>query len=699
MESVIQVKLPPIRNFSTGGGHGPEDTLIEGDAKIVTKKWQGYPPVNLNVVGKPMPPLAEIAIPRFTGKAEYTSRVLLPGSLYAKFLTSPHPHARIKNIDTAKAEKLPGVAYILTYKNAPRSYLLPQELSFQGEVVAIVAAATEDLAEDAVEAIEVEYEVLPSAPTVKDVMGTNAPDLRGGKGNLVLINPSSPHYDPKATWVAKMGDVEKGFAEADIVKEFTYYFGGATAVPIQPVSALAKWDGEKLTFWGMGQGIYPVRSQIARGLAIDEKNIRYVNKYNGCTFGSTNANSRIYPWIAYIAKQTGKPVKAMLPKDQELALITVKPENIVKFKVGAMKDGRMVALHHEIHLSMGDQEGAGHATGEISKNATELHTTKVPNWRSLWYAYKTNTIRAGICRSYTQQEVKWSWENMIDEMAEAVGKDPVEFRLMHVPRPGTKFNKTWHEDLGNRFEAENGEVHLDSYASVEVLQEGAKAIGWDRRNPKAAASPGRFKRGIGVAMSQHHPGHMGYHDGEAYFEKVTVNENGGQGMFGAQVEVRTDGTILMRNAMPESGTNHDTALAHIVAEMLGFTSRDPVHVIWGDSDIGPASSTWVAGKTITLQGAAVCSATDKLRKDLLRRASDALKVDAAKLTIRDGVISSSEDPKKRITFVELVRANKGVIAQQGRGVNKDQGRALTKGVAATFAVSYTHLTLPTILRV
>src|SRR3989454_9218642 len=211
MESVIQVKLPMVRNFSTGGGHGPEDVLVEGDRKIVTKKWQGYPPVNLNVVGKPMPPLPEVAIPRFTGKAEYATRVRLPDMLHAKVLTCPHPHARIKNLDTSKAEKMPGVRYVLTYRNAPPTYPLPQELNFQGEVVAIVAAETEDLAEDAVEAIEVEYEVLPFAANLAQIMSPNAPDLsRGGgqrRGNLT-------------TSLAQYGDVENGFREADIIKEF-----------------------------------------------------------------------------------------------------------------------------------------------------------------------------------------------------------------------------------------------------------------------------------------------------------------------------------------------------------------------------------------------------------------------------------------------------------------------------------------------
>ena len=138
-ESVIQVKLPAVRNFSTGGGHGPEDTLVEGDEEFVTKKWQGYAPVNLNVVGKSMPPMAEVSIPRFTGKAEYASRVWFPNLLYVKMLGCPHPHAKITKIDTSRAERMPGVSHILTYQNSPATHPMPQELHLSGEMVAFVA--------------------------------------------------------------------------------------------------------------------------------------------------------------------------------------------------------------------------------------------------------------------------------------------------------------------------------------------------------------------------------------------------------------------------------------------------------------------------------------------------------------------------------------------------------------------------------
>jgi CO/xanthine dehydrogenase Mo-binding subunit len=685
----IIIRQPAVRNFSTGGGHAPGDTLTEGDEKIVTKKWQGYPPENLNVIGKPIPPLPEVAIPRYTGKAQYASRVSFPNMLYLKLLTSPHPRARIKSIDTSKAEKMPGVAHVLTYKNAPGTYAMPQELGFQGEVVAFVAADTEDLAEDAVEAIEVEYEVLPFATTLEQVRAPNAPVLGRGRGNLVRISDKDPHYDPNATWVARRGDVEKGFTEAALVKEFTYSFAGAVAVPLQPCGSVAKWDGDKLTFWGMSQGIYPSRDAVARGLGIDASNVRFINKWNGGTFGGARTAERLNPWVAHIARVTGRPVKLMLPKDQELAQMQIKPETLTRFKVGVDKEGRIIALLHELHVALGNTEAPGtHTTGAITKDQVILYTANVPNWKTASYGYKTNSMINGAVRSFTQQELKWAWESMIDELAEAVGIDPVQFRLMHVPKPGTKLSqaKDWHaEGLGAKFEIEGGALTFDSFASVEVLEEGAKAIGWDKRNAKPAASPGRFKRGIGVAMSQHQPGHLGYHDAEVYFEKLLSQGESRVEMFTADLELGIDGNITMKNALPDSGTNHDTAIATLAAEMLGFTTRDRIRLVWGDSELAPLSNGWNAGRTTTLQGGAVCAAADKLRKDLIRRASETLKVDRVKLQIRDGVISSTDDPKKRVTFVELVRANKGVIRQSGRCTHLDQGRAMSKGIGACFA--------------
>ena len=236
---------------------------------------------------------------------------------------------------------------------------------------------------------------------------------------------------------------------------------------------------------------------------------------------------------------------------------------------------------------------------------------------------------------------------------------------------------TWDD----RYEIENGALTYDSFASVEVLQEGAKAIGWEKRNPVPGGTPGRIKRGIGLGMSQHHCGIMGYHDGEVGYQRTAPADAGGPtgSTFGAEVELNADGYVIMKNALPDSGTNHDTGLAQVVAEILGFTTRDRMRVVWGDSDLAPSSNTWYGGRTITLQGAAVFSAADKLRKDLLRRAAADLKVDVAKLVIKDGAISSTEDPKKRTTFAALAKANGGSIRTTGAGVAQGQGRAHDQG--------------------
>jgi CO/xanthine dehydrogenase Mo-binding subunit/aerobic-type carbon monoxide dehydrogenase small subunit (CoxS/CutS family) len=680
-DSIVHIHQPMVRDYSTSGGHLAGAELLEGPRKTVTRKWQGYPPENLNVVGKAIPALPEVSIPRFTGKAEYASRVWFPDLLYVKFLTSPHPHSRIKSLDTSKAEKMPGVAHIFTYKNAPPPAgptpafgfrtipeALPRELNLQGEVVAIVAAETEDLAEDAAEAIAIEYEVLPFASTLKDAMSQDAPDLGAGKGNLLRL-PNSPKDFPQATWADHRGDLAQGLAEADVVKEFTYQFAGGVSVPMQPSGSVAKWDGDHLTFWGMGQGIYPVRTVLAAALGMDPAKIRFINKWNGSTFGAARLSAeRFYPLIAQLAKLTGRPVKVMMPKDQELAQLQIKPETITTFKVGAKKDGRITAIEHTVYVSVGDLEGGGHAANPGSaSNQMELYTSLVPHWRSLWCAYRTNAPRPGPSRSYYQQETKWSWESMMDEMAETLGLDPVEFRLMHITRP--KIGDTRYP--------------YDSFPSVEVLTEGAKNFGWEKRNPSPGSMPGRFKRGFGLGMSQHHGGLMGYHEGEAEFERLAAAP--GASLFGAELELGPDGHVTMKIALPDSGSNAGTALAHVTAEMLGFTTRDRIRIQWGDTAIAPSSDEWFGGRTITLQGAAICSAADKLRKDLLARAARVLQVDASSLHIRDGVIEWQEDPAKKTTFAALVQANRGVIRQTGRGVSGGPRGGSNKGVGACFA--------------
>ena len=184
-------------------------------------------------------------------------------------------------------------------------------------------------------------------------------------------------------------------------------------------------------------------------------------------------------------------------------------------------------------------------------------------------------------------------------------------------------------------------------------------------------------------MSQHHGGLLGYHEGAEPFARLAAAP--GANLFSAELEVGGDGYVTMKVALPDSGSNAGTALAHLTAEMLGFTTRDHIRLLWGESDLAPSSDEWFGGRTITLQGAAIGSAADKLRKDLLARAAASLKVNEETFEIRDGVISSAQDPAKSVTFAALVKANNGPIRQTGRGVSGGERGASNKGVGACFA--------------
>ena len=678
IEGAHIITQPMVRNFSTGGGHGPGDTIVEGDGKIVTQKWQGHPPVDLAVIGKPHAPLREVVEPRYRGTAEFATRVRLPDMLYAKFLRSPYPRCSIRRLDTAAAEKMPGVHHILTFRNAPKTNPLHPELNLQGDIVAIVAAETEDQAEDAIEAILVDYVDLPAIATIANAEADNAPDIREGKGNLLRFPERNPAHHPTASGYWHRGDVEKGFAESAVVKEFSYYFGGGRVVPMQPYSGVAKWDGDKLTFWGHGQDIYPSRQYLANWLGIDKENIRFIDKWNGGTFGGVGVRySPFWGLIAHIAKVTGRPVKAVLTKAEELYSILHKPETLSKFKVGLTKDGKIHALRYEFHMVAGQLESLPqHVAGEVSKNQLELYTARVPHWEQISYAYKSNTPFTGCNRSCTQQEVKWAWENLADELAELAGLDPLELRLRNVARPGDKLEPAvaWHEEM-KKPETEKGALTYDSFASIEVLEEGAKLFGWEKRNATPGSQPGRFKRGMGLGISQHHPGSLSYHEGEPAFK----TERGI--LWRADVEMDANGRVVLRSALPDSGTNHDTGMAILIAEMLGISDINTIKLMWGDSTIAPPTDQWAAGRTCTVQGGAALVAARKLRDELIKRAAEKLQIDATTLELKDSVVRSKSDPQLSVAAKDLL--DDKPLSMQGQ-VKAVQHRALAKGVGACF---------------
>jgi CO/xanthine dehydrogenase Mo-binding subunit len=268
----------------------------------------------------------------------------------------------------------------------------------------------------------------------------------------------------------------------------------------------------------------------------------------------------------------------------------------------------------------------------------------------------------------------------------------VKFRLLNTPHPGTKIAVgQGGPTITPMPEMENGFLTYDCYAGPECLEEGAKAIGWEKRNPVAGGNAGRFKRGFGVGMNQHHAGRVGYHQDEGGFTWVTSRERNSSGdstgseVYNAQIDLTPEGHLILYHIQPDSGTNHDTSMSIQVSEILGYTTLDHVRIVWGDTDLVPTSPGWGSGLTTQLQGGAFCNAADRLRKELTKRAATALKVDATNLKLRDGVFTDKNDAKKTITFLDLVKANNGTIRMLGAACHPSSiGRAMNRGVGSLF---------------
>ncbi len=356
-----------------------------------------------------------------------------------------------------------------------------------------------------------------------------------------------------------------------------------------------------------------------------------------------------------------------------------------------------MACRREFHVNTGSNpgggingEGGGGRSHRLALTISRSYTAAVGEDRLHGTAYESNTIRTGPRRAVTtQQEVQVGLGTDDGRNGGSGGDGPHE-----VPVCSTC--EARHQDCHRAGRADHcphaGRTTRTASVTYRLLRRQRRfwkkvprlSAGNEAESCHPAETLGRFKRGIGVGMSMHHPGHMGYHDGEVGFEKATGGVAGAPENVWCRSRIERAGRL--GNARRASRQRYQPRRrSRCFPEMLGFTNRDHVHVVWGDSDIAPSSGQWVAGKTITVQGAAVCSAADKkLRKDLLKRASDLLQVDVAKLKIRDGVISTTDSPAKASRLPLAKRANKGSIRQTGRSVAVVPGRALTRGVGACF---------------
>ncbi len=590
----------PTVTFQAKGGF-PSDPkpmevhAAEGDIKPWdADSWAGF-----KQLGKPRPRME--APLKVTGRAKYTYDIKLPGMLYGQMIGAAIPAGEIVSVDTSKAEALPGVKAVWVADS--------RNVRFAGQDVAAVAAVSPEVAEDAARLVNVTYKERPFVHELRAAMKDGAPlvyemdKTPAGRDIPLKGNVAGPTGGGRG---GGRGDVEKGFAEAEVAHEGTYYCPVHTHSPLETHGVIASWEGDQLTVYASTQGIFTVREGLAEALGVDRKNVRVHCEHMGGGFGSKlspSATGSAFAVVACrLARKAGAPVKLMLDRKQEQLCTGNAPSALMTVKVGAKKDGTITAVHYKAWGSAGVAGGAGTA-GPVGA----LHG-KNPNLKVESYDVYTNAGPAAPLRAPGHSQGAFGIECAVDELADKLGLDPLE-------------------------------VHKKNEASPVRLAQfdiGAKEIGWARRNKKAGdTSTGGFgpakgakKRGLGMA------------GGNWY---VFANEN-----TSAQVRVHRDGSVEVIAGYQDIGTGSRTAIAAVAAEELGIpTSAVTMRI--GDTQFpqGPSSGGSV---TVNSVAPAVRLAAHEARTKLFALAAPLLGARPEELDAGNGSIFVAKTPSKAVDF-------------------------------------------------
>jgi xanthine dehydrogenase YagR molybdenum-binding subunit len=577
----------------------------------------------LNLVGKPLPRVD--GFERVTGKARYTYDIQRPGMLTGKILRCPYAHARIKSIDTSKAESLRGVHCVIDSRTAPEipwqggGLLFNTTLRFEGEEVAAVAAENEYIARDALAMIEVEYEELDFVLDPEEALSDKAPRLFP-EGNLVG-EPS--RYE--------RGDLEAGFSEADAIVEERYSSAAALHNSLETHGSVAHWEAGTLTVWDSTQHIFGIRTGLSQALGLALNRIRVIKHYIGGGFGSKNRTGKYTVLAALLARKTGRPVKIMLSREEENLAAGNRPATVMYVKLGARRDGELTALEFRSYGGIG-----GYGTGGFSVGGPARELYQCKNVRTEEVAVHTNTGPSCAFRGPGYVEGSFALESAMDQMARKLDMDPLALRLKNY--------------------AEQNQVRNLPYSVKDLrtsYEQGAERFGWKDRAGGGSEQGGQNRakkrgklRGVGMASQ--------------------IWGGGGKPPSYALMRVNADGTFDILTGTQDLGTGTRTVMTQIAADELGV-SMDRIRITLGDTLACPYSPLSAGSLTVPSVGPPVRMAAKKAKEQLLDIASFMLDKPVADLEMADNEIFSRTESTKR-TSVDEVAAKVGNYMIIGRGV-------------------------------
>jgi len=579
------------------------------------------------------------------GKPSYVADLQPEGTLRVGMLWSPHAHARIKSIDVSAAENTPGVAGVLYHGNVPRvphttagqgypepspydTVMFDNKVRFVGDRVAAVAAETDEIAAAAVAAIQVEYEVLDPVLSIDDALKDGSPVIHDQQDAGI---PIPVPYEPAKNIAARVGmdagDLEKGLAEADFALDRTYETHYAQHTPMETHVSLAQIDSRnRLVITTSTQVPFHVRRIVAQTLQIPVQQIRVIKPRIGGGFGAKQ-EILLEDVVALFALRTGRPVLFEMTRSEEFISSRTRHPQRVRIRSGVTKDGRITALGMDVVSNTGAY-GSHALTVVCNCGSKVLPLYRSPNIHFEGTTVYTNLPVAGAYRGYGATQACFAVESHMDEVAEAIGMDPLEFRQMNHIRSGE--GSPVFEALGEG--KEGVEQTIGSCELEECIRLGAEEIGWDKRGAPSGKT-GRFRRGIGMACLMQ----------GSSIPRVDMGA--------ASLKMNEDGSFNLLVGATDLGTGSDTVLAQIAAEQLG-TDVGKMLVYSSDTDMTPFDVGAYASSTTYLSGEAVRKVAEKVKRQIVAVAADKLGVAAEDLSVSDSRVVTA-DGGKAVTFAEV----------------------------------------------
>ncbi len=575
----------------------------------------------LEVVGKPVNRVD--ALDKVTGAAKYTADLYFPGMLYGKTLRSRYPHALIRGIKIGEAEKLPGVAVVLTAKDIPgekrfgvvikdQEVLVSSKARYLGDGLALVAAVTEEIAEEALKLIKIEYKPLPVVSSPLEALKEESPKIHE-HGNLIK------------SYRVRKGDVNKGFSESDVVIERVYTTQFVDHAYMEPESAVAVPSHKGVVVYGSMQHPYSTRRVVASTLGLPLSKVRVIQTNLGGGFGGKDETASIIcARAALLAVKANRPVKMVNTRSESMLESYKRHPYIMRYRVGVSEKGEIKAM--EINLLA--DGGAYASTSPFVLWRSTVQATgpyEVPNVEISSKVVYTNNPYCGAMRGFGSPQVNFAVESIMDELAEEIGMDPIELRLKNAFKNGS--------------ETATGQVLNGHVVSIrQILRKARETSNWEGKRKLYKVQKGRLRRGIGIACC---------------YRGVSLGAEG-KDFAAAYVNVTEDGGVIVACGIAENGQGAKTVLSQIAAEALGVPV-DYITFLGSDTSIVRDSGPTVASRGTIMGGGAVKEAAVKVRMKMAEVAAVILKTQPEKIIFKGGMVYDKENPEKHISFKELAR--------------------------------------------